>query len=138
MSGESEASGEVLRFQFREVIENLFLRHSAGEIFEDIFHRDAHAPDARLSTALVRRYRNALIKVHGVNVVGYGGFGEDSFCDGSRVGAPQVGLIRPGQPTLEICRNAHSRGSEIPRQNARLTSVSLPLRDNSSSVFNQG
>ena len=102
MSGEGEASGEVLRFQFREVFENLFLRHSPGEVFEDIFHRDAHAPDAWLSAALVRRDRNALMKVHGVNVVRYGGFGEDSFCDGSGVGASQVGLIRLGQPTSKI------------------------------------
>lgn len=70
MSGESEASGEVLRFQFREVFENLFLRHAAGEVFEDIFHRDAHAPDARLAAALIRGDCDSIMKIHGGKILG--------------------------------------------------------------------
>jgi hypothetical protein len=79
MGGESEASGEVLGFQFREVFENLLLRHSSCEVFENIFHSDAHAADARLVAALVRGDRNAIMKVHGENLVGFRGGGEDSF-----------------------------------------------------------
>jgi hypothetical protein len=81
MSGESETSGEVLGFQFGEVIENLFLRHSSGEVFEYIFHCDAHSPDARLSAALVWGNSDSIMKVHRGKIIGFECFGEDSFVD---------------------------------------------------------
>lgn len=81
MSGKSEASVEILGFQFREIFENLFLRHSPGEVFKYIFHRDAHSPDARLATALIRRDCDSVMKVHGCKIIGFVDFGEDSFVD---------------------------------------------------------
>ena len=48
-----EAGGEVFGFQFWEVFEDLFLGHSSGKIFEYVFHRDAHSPDAGLAAAHV-------------------------------------------------------------------------------------
>jgi hypothetical protein len=49
-----------------------------------------------------------------------------------------VGLIRLGRPISEIKCTAHSGGSEIPKQKARLITVSLPFRDFGSSVFDLG
>ena len=65
MGGEGEASGEVLGFQFREVFEDLFLGHATGKVFEYVFHRDTHSPDAGLAAALVRANGDAIMKVHG-------------------------------------------------------------------------
>ena len=60
-----EASGEVLGFQFREVFENLFLGHATGKVFENVFHRDTHSPDAGLAAAHVRVKGDAIMKIHG-------------------------------------------------------------------------
>ncbi len=79
MGGEGETGSEVLGFQFREILKDLFLGHSACEIFEYVFHRDTHATDAGLAAAHVRVKGDAVMKVHGEIVVGFWGFGEDSF-----------------------------------------------------------
>jgi len=79
MGGEGEAGGEVLGFQFREVFEDLFLGHTTGEVFEYVFHRDAHSPDAGLAAAPVRRDRDSIMKIHGGMITGFSMFGEYCF-----------------------------------------------------------
>jgi len=140
MGGESEAGGEVLGFEFREVFEDLFLGHTTGEVFEYVFHRDTHSPDAGLAAALVRVNCDAIMKVHRRKVVGYWVFGEDSFvaqiCSRKRIGVgaspplESVGRRRPQWKLL--CDRGRRRPCDSRRGDAptpkNSSASSTPLR----------
>ncbi len=60
IGGELKAGEDVLMLEFREVLEDLLLAHARREVLKDIVDGDAHAADARFSTALAVFDRDAI------------------------------------------------------------------------------
>ncbi len=58
-----QRSGDVLVFKVWEALEDFGARGSAGKIFEDVHHADAHAPDAGPPTHLAGLDRDAGEKI---------------------------------------------------------------------------
>jgi hypothetical protein len=59
-----EGGLDVVRFKVGEVAQDVVLRGTAREAFEDVSHPNAHTPDARATAALVGLDRDALKELH--------------------------------------------------------------------------
>ena len=66
LSGEDQRRLDVFRAQGRKVVENFLLRHSAGELFQNIVDGDARAGDTRFSAADPWCDNDQFLEVHGV------------------------------------------------------------------------
>ena len=67
----SDAGADVFRLEVGKIGEDFILRCAACEHVEHVLDPDAHPPDARASTALVRIDGNALEFVHRANLAGF-------------------------------------------------------------------
>ena len=61
-AGEPQASGDVLGFQIRQLVEHLSRRQARGEEVEDVGDSDAQPSYAGAPTALVWIYRDSVSK----------------------------------------------------------------------------
>src|SRR5436190_24303969 len=63
-SSEREASLDILFCQIREISQNFFLTHPAGEIFQHIGDRHSGSADCRFPAAFARLDRDDLAIIH--------------------------------------------------------------------------
>src|SRR6266851_7687578 len=69
IGSKSQAGTNVFLRQVWKVVKDFVLGHARGQIFQHIVHRDAHATDAGLSTALARFDRNSVLVIHRQNLL---------------------------------------------------------------------
>src|SRR5262249_43630556 len=64
IGSEAQAREDVLVGQFGKVGEDFFLRHTRGEIRQDVVYRDSHASHAWLTAAFARFNRDDVLIAH--------------------------------------------------------------------------
>ena len=68
VGGVGEASPDVLKRQFGELLDDLHIGHASGEPAENVINRDAHPADTRASTAFAGFDRDDFSVVHTVTL----------------------------------------------------------------------
>lgn len=64
IGGISQAGANIIYSEIRKFLQDFFLRHSGGQIFEHIIYSNPHAANARLASPLTRFDGDDVLIIH--------------------------------------------------------------------------